>query len=275
MLTEALKIKGPVTSFWWSEPTFGPWRRCTWKLLRRLRSLRVDGGVSDQKPPLRASDARCGLAIAVTGAAIQLLLSDHGIRCSGVKPSPEAARRMCTRNCSFWTRRSLACFSYRSCGNLFAVLFPQDVINKRCKFEGGCNTQPSYGFAGERPSRCKEHMLPGMGNTRSKLCAEPECQIRPLFGYWGETAPSRCKAHSLPGQTNILHLQCSHPTCHQRPVIFGLPDEPKPKRCAQHALEGMVDFREKLATVAEKQPAEEPVVAPAASDALVLPQQND
>jgi hypothetical protein len=38
----------------------------------------------------------------------------------------------------------------------------------------------------------------------------------------------------------------------------------------------MVDFREKLATVAETQPAEEPnAVAPAASDALVLPQQND
>ncbi len=103
-----------------------------------------------------------------------------------------------------------------------------------------------------------------MGNTRSKLCIEPDCQIRPLFGYWGETAPSRCKAHSLPGQTNILHLQCAHPTCHQRPVLFGLPDDPKPKRCAQHSLEGMIDFRQKLQTSAPDLPVEEQSVLPVA-----------
>ena len=137
----------------------------------------------------------------------------------------------------------------------------QDVVNKRCKFEGGCTTQPSYGFAGERPSRCKEHMLPGMGNTRSRLCAEPECQIRPLFGFWGETTPSRCKTHCLPGQTNILHLQCSHPTCHQKPVVFGLPDDSKPRRCAQHALQGMMDFRLKLVTVTSPEPTEAAEVA--------------
>ncbi len=66
----------------------------------------------------------------------------------------------------------------------------------RCE-EAGCDTLPSFGFQGERPRRCKAHMLGGMVPVKSK-CEADGCAKHPSFGFLGER-PRRCKAHLLEG----------------------------------------------------------------------------
>jgi hypothetical protein len=68
-----------------------------------------------------------------------------------------------------------------------------DDLLSGCSVEG-CRKIPSFGYEGERATRCARHRQEGMENVLSRRCEAEGCRTQPSFGYEGERA-SRCFHH--------------------------------------------------------------------------------
>ena len=74
----------------------------------------------------------------------------------------------------------------------------------KCCEEPGCNTNPAFGFAGGKPTRCATHKADGMVQMRGvKRCEEPGCNTNPAFGFAGGK-PTRCATHKADGMIDIV-----------------------------------------------------------------------
>ena len=73
-----------------------------------------------------------------------------------------------------------------------------------------------------------------------RICDQPLCEERASFGYAGERA-TRCSLHSTAGMVNVFHRKCNHPDGCGTIASFGYPGE-KATRCAQHKECDMVDL---------------------------------
>ena len=110
-------------------------------------------------------------------------------------------------------------------------------MSKRC-VHTGCNKHPTFGLADDRPSRCAEHKLDGMGDVVNNMCGHPGCTTRASYGMHGDRA-LRCAEHKLDGMENVKHKRCGHLGCKKMPC-FGMAGD-KPSRCAEHKMDGMGD----------------------------------
>ena len=71
-----------------------------------------------------------------------------------------------------------------------------------------------------------------------RICDQPFCGKGASFGYPGERA-TRCSLHPTAGMVNVCHHKCNHPDgCNYR-ASFAYPGG-RATRCAQHLEDGMV-----------------------------------
>jgi hypothetical protein len=112
-----------------------------------------------------------------------------------------------------------------------------NVVNRRCTFSD-CKKQPTYGFQGQKPCRCKAHIENGMVNVKDKRCRFLNCNTRPTYGFEGQK-PCLCKAHAQIGMVDVVNRRCMMTGCNKQPV-YGFEGQ-KPCLCKAHAQIGMVD----------------------------------
>ena len=106
----------------------------------------------------------------------------------------------------------------------------------------GCATQPSFGFAGEKATRCLRHRVAGMTdvNNASKRCIRDGCTKQSTFGVAGTKTPKCCTKHKKDGMVDVTHPRCTHPGGCARHRTYGFENE-RPTRCASHMESGMVN----------------------------------
>lgn len=110
----------------------------------------------------------------------------------------------------------------------------------RCKYPGGCDLQPSFGFIGGKSERCRIHKLDGMVNVKHGKCTHPECTGRrvAVFGIPGNSA-TRCKAHIEIGMIDVCAKRCSEKGCDKQPSFGYIRN--KAERCSEHRLADMMN----------------------------------
>ena len=105
-----------------------------------------------------------------------------------------------------------------------------------CK--GGKNGKPkraTFAKPGEKPVRCKYHMLEGMESTNHKICAHDDCTKQPYYGHNGEY--TYCNEHKLEGmEYSAKQKTCAHDGCTKQP-FYG--HNGAYTYCDKHRLEGM------------------------------------
>jgi hypothetical protein len=116
-----------------------------------------------------------------------------------------------------------------------------NLISKRCEIDG-CHKQPTFGFKGRQPSRCKSHTEKGMINQVCKRCEIDGCDIIPCYGFKGQQ-PSRCKSHIEEGMLDLVHKRCEIDGCDKQPK-FAFKGQ-QPSRCKRHTEKGMIDLTSK------------------------------
>jgi hypothetical protein len=131
---------------------------------------------------------------------------------------------------------------------IFCSIHKQDkminVVNKKC-IEPECQTQPSYGRAGEeKSSYCFKHRKEGMVNILnvSKFCIEPECKIRANYNNFGSLKATYCKTHKKENMVDIFKKLCIEDGCDTAPT-YNLPNL-KAAYCLKHKKVGMVNVKD-------------------------------
>ena len=112
-------------------------------------------------------------------------------------------------------------------------------IRTTCRFEL-CNTQPTYGIAGQSATHCSKHKTDDMVDIHHPKCQHSDCKIRASFGLPDTKQVSHCVNHKTGEMVDLVHPRCQHTDCKHRPS-FGLPGTKKPTHCAAHAEPSMVD----------------------------------
>lgn len=115
-------------------------------------------------------------------------------------------------------------------------------VNRRCQNPGGCNRNPSFGFAGCKRTRCAKHKVEGMTNLNVMPCRENGCKRGPNFALPGK-APSYCAQHKKEGMVNVVSRRCEHPSCDRIPSYGAEDGKRKAVFCKQHKSDDMVNVR--------------------------------
>jgi EsV-1-7 cysteine-rich motif len=120
----------------------------------------------------------------------------------------------------------------------------KNVGDKQICLFPNCGIRALFNFRGEsRGVRCSKHKEIGMTDIKSKKCASIGCGKRPAFNFAGEL-PKFCATHQLIGMTNVKNKKCEHENCSRQP-IFNFEGEKKGKFCAQHKSANMINVRDK------------------------------
>ena len=111
--------------------------------------------------------------------------------------------------------------------------------NRKCEHPG-CTTHPSFGYEGERATRCAQHRRDGMIGVAfaHRWCGVDGCQVQAHFALPGER-PVRCAQHRDPGMVEVVKKRCEAPDC-TTSASYALPGD-RPSRCSQHSLPGMIN----------------------------------
>ena len=72
-------------------------------------------------------------------------------------------------------------------------------------------------------------------------CKANGCDKQPVFGLPNNKQAAYCKSHALEGMIDIKNKRCLVDNCTKQPS-YGLPDDKRATYCKSHALEGMVDI---------------------------------
>lgn len=124
---------------------------------------------------------------------------------------------------------------------------PDDAVStdlRKCDFEGGCATRPSYGFPGDDATRCKDHVYPGMVELNATKCNYPGCDIVPTFGFPSEP-PTRCVTHKEAGMKDRKHKGCDGADGCPTRTTFKHAGFPGKKFCLEHAPSGSESINKK------------------------------
>lgn len=114
-----------------------------------------------------------------------------------------------------------------------------------CSEEGCRSTSRSFGFPGERGTRCKKHALPGMRNVVNRLCEHSGCSSTSrVFDVPGGKGRF-CKEHALSTMVNVVSVRCEFEGCITTSRNFDVPGG-KGRFCKEHAELGMIDVRNVL-----------------------------
>ena len=112
---------------------------------------------------------------------------------------------------------------------------------RRCKFEGGCNKQPTYNEPEEtKPLYCKDHKKEGMICVVNKKCMTQGCDSNSIYNKKGETKPLYCKEHKEDDMIDVVSKRCKSEGCNKRPN-YNEPGETSGLYCKDHKKEGMID----------------------------------
>ena len=71
-----------------------------------------------------------------------------------------------------------------------------------------------------------------------------KCSKNPIFNFQNETRPRFCAFHKEDGMVNVTSKKCAQPACTKQPC-FNLPNELLGKFCATHRTPEMVNVRER------------------------------
>ena len=74
-----------------------------------------------------------------------------------------------------------------------------------------------------------------------RYCKAIDCTKRSSYGLPDDKTATYCKKHALEGMIDIKNKRCKAIDCTTRPS-YGLPDDKKATYCKSHALEGMIDI---------------------------------
>jgi len=122
-----------------------------------------------------------------------------------------------------------------------------DLISVLCDHESGCRKNPTKGFPGEKPRRCKAHAEDGMVDVKNKKCAL--CDKQATFGVDKAT---HCKDHKEEHMKDRKHDAVNCEICDKR-ATFGIE---RPERCLYHKDEDMKDLVSVMCSVCQEcQPA--------------------
>ena len=113
--------------------------------------------------------------------------------------------------------------------------------NRKCDFPGCTSTQrPTFGFPGQKKSKCREHRTPGMASH--KRCEFQPCDKSASYGLPGEIARF-CNKHKA--ERFVLNVKsCAYEGCESQPS-FGATAESEPTHCSKHKPEDFVDVKNK------------------------------
>jgi hypothetical protein len=73
------------------------------------------------------------------------------------------------------------------------------------------------------------------------ICQHEDCNIRSSFGSPDDRKPRYCAKHKLDGMVDVISRRCKYEGCPTYPV-YGFPNDKKPACCVKHKLDGMVDY---------------------------------
>jgi hypothetical protein len=103
-----------------------------------------------------------------------------------------------------------------------------------------CTTHVTYGYPGQRGTRCAAHQEPGMIDVVSRKC---QCGKYPSYGF-PDGVTICCKDCKLDGM--IVKKKARPCEVCEKQSSFGFPNESriggKPVRCTEHKIEGMLNF---------------------------------
>lgn len=113
--------------------------------------------------------------------------------------------------------------------------------NRKCDFPGCTSTQrPTFGFPGQKKSKCREHRTPGMASH--KRCEFQPCDKSASYGLPGEIARF-CNKHKA--ERFVLNVKsCAYEGCESQPS-FGATAESEPTHCSKHKPDDFVDVKNK------------------------------
>lgn len=112
---------------------------------------------------------------------------------------------------------------------------------RRCEYPGCSSGRPTFGYDGQKKTRCKEHREKGMYSR--KLCEVAHCKVSASYGASDDVARF-CNEHKGDGHTLSLKT-CAHDDCERQPS-FGANAGSEATHCSKHKPEGFVDVRNKL-----------------------------
>ncbi len=105
-----------------------------------------------------------------------------------------------------------------------------------------CDIRPTFGFPGNtRALYCSDHVIPGMQDIMNTKCDYFGCIIQPTFNFEG-LPKKRCFKHKEDGMINVTAKRCEFPGCLHQPT-FNYENEKTAIRCIGHRLDLMVDIR--------------------------------
>ena len=111
---------------------------------------------------------------------------------------------------------------------------------KMCNFPD-CKIRPVFNFEGQTTALyCNSHKLEEMIYVKNKTCCYSNCKIRPNFNFEGQKTALYCILHKLEGMIDIKHKTCIHDGCKTRPA-YNYQSETKVLYCSSHKLDGMVN----------------------------------
>jgi hypothetical protein len=116
----------------------------------------------------------------------------------------------------------------------------KNVVARKCSFEG-CDTIPTFGLLGYKPTRCKKHIKPGMFDLRHNLCQGRRCFKRPTFGLCPKK-PTHCKTCKTPQMKDVINKRCKTKGCNNRPH-FGIDHA---IFCKNHKESNMINLCSKI-----------------------------
>mmetsp|Transcript_7938 Transcript_7938/g.10467 ORF Transcript_7938/g.10467 Transcript_7938/m.10467 type:complete len:374 (+) Transcript_7938:68-1189(+) len=150
------------------------------------------------------------------------------------------------------------------------------MVGKNLCQEKGCTNESRYGYKGKLRILCGDHKLPGMVNSKNRICESSTCIKTARFNYAGlksgrfcmdhrlkdmtnvkggclhygctksasygwssERSRIYCLDHKSPGMVGLKNTVCDYEGCSKRPSYYETPDLKGEKFCAEHRKDGM------------------------------------
>ena len=126
------------------------------------------------------------------------------------------------------------------------------ILCKPCKkqkrqkcAEKDCDIRPSFGFKGEtKMLYCAKHKKNTMINIYDKPCIEDGCMTIPSYNFKGQTNALYCMKHKKYNMVNIKDKICIEAGC-QIQSTYNCKGETRPKYCGKHKKLNMVNVKSK------------------------------
>jgi hypothetical protein len=114
--------------------------------------------------------------------------------------------------------------------------------------EENCSKQANFGYAGTRPTRCKDHRLENQEDVKNIRCKHPPCSTRANFGLYGKRAEF-CVIHKSDEHVDLTNKKCSEKGCTKR-ANFGSKTSTE-MYCLQHKSSHHEDITHPMCKVSD------------------------